>query len=344
MNVNDEKFLVTAAVRNEGAFLLEWVTWYRLLGFEILISYNDCTDDTAHLLGALQEAGWLTCFEHFPAPDEPPKASAMRQTRPRPELKRADWILVCDIDELLVLHKGGMIGGFMDEIGRDFMGVAFHWKCFGIGGWKRYQPGLTHRMFRRAGPSEMTPNIMVKTMFRQPHKFARLGDHAPVSPLPGCGDEFSHLIVDSTGAALPGFAIGVEPSRHTDEDRITHENAQMNHYVLRSAEHFAAKRGTPAASTLKDRYTQHYYKTRNRNDTLDETAMLNEVAFDFAHESALELPMVAYYHHLCCAQYVERLRSAAGRKFQRDKRWKYHMSRAKRALDKAAIGPGSDPE
>ena len=48
---------VIASMRNEGAFLLEWVVWYRLIGFsDILVVTNDCTDASPALLGAVQAA------------------------------------------------------------------------------------------------------------------------------------------------------------------------------------------------------------------------------------------------------------------------------------------------
>ncbi|MFN7053611.1 MAG: glycosyltransferase family 2 protein, partial [Gemmobacter sp.] len=51
---------VVCSMRNEGAFLLEWVCWYRMLGFtDILVVTNDCSDHSPALLQALAAAGWL---------------------------------------------------------------------------------------------------------------------------------------------------------------------------------------------------------------------------------------------------------------------------------------------
>ena len=47
-------------MRNEGPFIVEWVTWYRMLGFtDIVVVSNDCTDRSPELLDALARAGWL---------------------------------------------------------------------------------------------------------------------------------------------------------------------------------------------------------------------------------------------------------------------------------------------
>lgn len=53
-------------MRNEGPFIVEWVSWYRMLGFEVLVVTNDCTDHSVELLQALQAAGWLHHQGHAP--------------------------------------------------------------------------------------------------------------------------------------------------------------------------------------------------------------------------------------------------------------------------------------
>ena len=128
MTAVDEKFLVFAAMRNEGAFIVEWVTWYRMLGFQVLIGTNDCTDHSVALLDCLAQAGWLSHFSHTPG-SHPPKQFAHRQMRRQPQVATTDWLLICDVDELLVIHTGdGSIRGYLDHIGRDFLGVVFHWQ------------------------------------------------------------------------------------------------------------------------------------------------------------------------------------------------------------------------
>ena len=46
---------VVASMRNEGPFIVEWVTWYRMLGFsDVVVVTNNCTDRSPELLDALQ--------------------------------------------------------------------------------------------------------------------------------------------------------------------------------------------------------------------------------------------------------------------------------------------------
>ncbi|MBM1222020.1 glycosyltransferase family 2 protein [Ponticoccus sp. SC2-23] len=328
MTSSGEKFLAFAATRNEGAFLLEWVCWYRMLGFDVLVGINDCTDHSPQLLSVLAEAGWLEFLEHSPAEGQPPKQSAHRAMRRHPSVAGTDWLLICDVDEFLVLHKGnGTIRSYLDDIGRDFLGIAFHWKCFGNGGWKRYRDGLVHRQFRRCGWSENKVNAMFKTLFRDPLRFKAYSDHAPWR-FDGDWSAPENRIVDCEKRVIEKFLTDEHPIRFTAPDGITHQTAQMNHYVIRSDESFDLKRGTPSASAMKDRYTDRFYRARNRNGRKDLSAMANEAAFDAIYAEACAIPGVRRLHHLCCADYVERLCRNQGKRAEDDDRWQKHMDAA----------------
>ncbi len=331
MSDRSERFLVFAGMRDEGAFLVEWISWYRMLGFEILIGVNDCTDRSPALLDAFAQAGWLRWFEHRPPEGTPPKQSAHRQAQRHPATAETDWLLICDVDEFLVLHRGdGTIASYLDDLGRDFLGVAFHWQCFGTGGWKRYQPGLVHRQFRRRGPSQRPANVMVKTLFRTPRRFERWSDHMPWA-FDGEWDRGTNRIVDSEGRIIEALLTGPHPVRYTDVSQVTHRYAQMNHYVLRSVEQFETKRGTLSATAAKDRYTQAFFDARDRNGRRDLSALAHAAAFDRIHTEAMALPGVARLHHLCCADLVTRLCAHQGRAPQDDPRWHAEIAAAEAA-------------
>ena len=102
----------------------------------------------------------------------------------------------------------------------------------------------------------------------------------------------------------------------------------MNHYVIRSEESFDIKRGKPSASALKDRYTDQFYRARNRNGFKDITAYKYAESFDLIHAAAMALPDVARLHHLCCADYVVTLCAHKGVDHRTDERWIKHMDAA----------------
>ena len=55
------RFLAILTVRNEGAFLLEWLAHHRAVGFtDFLVFSNDCQDGTDAMLDRLADLGELT--------------------------------------------------------------------------------------------------------------------------------------------------------------------------------------------------------------------------------------------------------------------------------------------
>lgn len=325
-----ERFLVFAGMRNEGPFIVEWVSWYRMLGFDVLIGYNDCTDHSPDLIAALADAGWVTGVEHRPA-EMTPKQSAYRACRGHAATAVADWLLICDVDEFLTLHVGdGGIASYLDQIGRDHPGVSFHWRCFGTSGHRSYDDVLVHRAFTRCGPDHHRINASFKTMFREPLRYRRFGDHAPdrLEGRPGTG---GLAFVDGEGRPIARFLDATEPVRMTETREISHRFAQMNHYILRTPESFALKRGMPSASAGVDRYTDRFYAARDLNGQRDLSALANAAAFDRIHAQAMALPQVRRLHHLCCADYVARLSANQGRAAGDDPRWQHHMAEAARS-------------
>ena len=76
----DQRLLVATGMRNEGPFIVEWVCWYRMLGFDLLVATNDCTDHSTNLLNAFAAAGWLTHVPHKPREGHQQQRSTLRKS------------------------------------------------------------------------------------------------------------------------------------------------------------------------------------------------------------------------------------------------------------------------
>lgn len=317
-------------MRNEGPFIVEWICWYRMLGFEILVVTNDCTDHSPALLKAFEAAGWMTHANHTPRTDQPPQKSAHRKIMTHPLMADVDWALICDVDEFLVFHQHGTIAEYMGPPPHDFLGLVFNWKCFGQGEWDRYEDGIVHRQFRRCGMGHLPMNRSFKSMFKIPHQFNRIGAHFPHG-FQGDWTDPKNAVHSANGALLPQFSDRENhPIRFTEMDQINHDVAQMNHYIIRSRESYDLKRGTPSAASFKDRYTDDFYKRYNRNGMRDLTALRFMDRFAQMHAEALALPDVLRLHHICCAEYVIELNKLAGTDPEKDERYQHHLKVAAR--------------
>lgn len=319
-------------MRNEGPFIVEWVCWYRMLGFEILVVTNDCTDHSPALLNALAKAGWLTHDTHKPRDGQPPQKSAHRKIMNVPVTAQADWTLICDVDEFLVLHDHDTIADYMGPPPHDFMAIAFNWKCFGTGDRDSYADGFVHRQFRRCGMGHLAINRSIKSIIRNPQMFERFGAHFPHG-FRGDHAAPENAVRTASGQSLPQFrAPENHPIRMVAQDQIDHESAQMNHYILRSHDSYTMKKGTPSAAGFVDRYTDAFFERYNRNGMRDVSALRFKDRFDAVHAQAMALPDVRRLHHLCCAEYVVALNDHAGTDPEDDARYQHHINKATKAI------------
>ena len=326
------RFAVVCSVRNEGPFLVEWVAWYRRLGFtEIVVVTNDCTDPSPALLDALQTAGWITHLRHDVPDGTHICARKLEAAKALPQVAGADWVLVCDVDEFLVIHPGqGQITDLIPPRA-DFLGMAINWRVFGTSGRDRWADGLVHRQFLRASEPFDFPSTWVKTLHAHPDWFRRLGEHGPKRLLPRHAAKWGQpglRWVNADGRDLPEWTPDGDYMRRVPMSRVSFATAQMNHYMIRSVESFSLKKGTLSPVAGKDRYTDSFFDRYNRNEVQDDSALRHAAAFDALHSQAMALPDVARLHHLCCAAYVARLAAKAGQRAEDDPRHAHHLTAA----------------
>jgi len=325
--------LVFTTMRNEGPFILEWVAWQKMLGFErALILFNDCTDRSPSLLRLLEKAGEIATKRHYP--DHvglSPQPSALMACRTHPFMRQCEWMFNCDVDEFLVIHKGdGTIDALLNGGDTPFAGMAIHWRIFGSNGVRRWEDGPVHRRFDHAAQTDTRQNNCVKSFVRQPLQFGDLHTHVPRDwNGPGDWGTGGNYWVLSDGRRWDAFTPDRWPPNGTDNDLITHDVAELNHYILQSWEQYELKRGRPSAAEGRNRYTERFFKRFNHNDELIKNTQAYAARFDAEHARLCAIPGVMRLHHLCCADYVQELCSATGRDHRADPRWLHHTATAK---------------
>lgn len=329
--------VVISSMRNEGAFLLEWVCWYRMLGFSrIVVVTNDCTDHSPHLLDRLAEAAWVDHLRcDIPAGQSGVTATKLAAARQMRAVRRADWVLVCDVDEFLVIHPGaGKLADLLAAPGRPFLGMAINWRVFGSGGQHSYQDLPVHQQFTTAIAPHLFLNRFVKSLFSHGHWFGRFGEHGPhklnlaraQAKSGALWGEQGLVWVTPSGRAVPDWTPDGPYLRHMGQ--VDHSVAQMNHYMLRSSESFGLKRGTLSPVAGADRYTDGFWTRADRRDGQDTSALRRLAEFARIHAQAMALPGVARLHHLCCADHVRLIAQKAGRSADADPRHAAHLAQA----------------
>jgi len=230
-------YTVITTMKNEGAFLLEWLAHHKALGFDnVLICTNDCADPTTRMALRLEEMGLARHHATKPWAATSIQRSALKQARRYAEVAQADWIYVCDADEFLVVKTGdGTVRALtaMASAGAEVISVP--WRIFGSAGRTQYEDQPVTQLFGATQPAprrRLIPSTYAKSLFRRLDLVHRIGIHAPV-PKPEAPRDLKR---EGPGAAPR--REGLNPMLAPADYSV----AQVNHYALRSLDSFLVKR------------------------------------------------------------------------------------------------------
>lgn len=276
------KLLVTA-MKNEGAFILEWVAYHLSIGVDQFLVYtNDCEDGTDAIWRRLAEMGFGAHAENKKIKARGVQKTALMRADDHPLVARAEWLGCLDVDEFINIRHGA---GHLDDLfaavpdGDVFM---LAWRRFGAGRIAHYRDAPVLEQFTRAAP-EVCPypfhNYGAKSLWRRDAGYQRIGVHRPLDLTEG----HTPKVVNAAGQPLEQYrdkGIWLLPQN------AGYAGAQVNHYGLRSAESYLVKcqRGLPNSKITQ--LDLAYWAERNFNAVEDKTIHRHLPAF---HEKLAEL-------------------------------------------------------
>lgn len=215
------KFAVTAMARNEAPYLLEWIAYYRVLGFGQITIYDNCSNDaSARILGPLSKAGVINAVFWKNRRRKQARAYEHAARRLRPFV---DWCLFADLDEFLVLDPGMRLED-LTPTEPDVVAVLICWRMFSSAGKRNRETGLVMERFTKAAPRNAS---VVKSLVRL-RKLRRMTVHMPKA---GEGER----LTDVEGRTVRGI-------RSNSIANAADGRARLNHYKNRSWEEFQCKR------------------------------------------------------------------------------------------------------
>ncbi len=257
------RFLAITTVKNEAAFLLEWLAHHRAVGFtDFLVFSNDCSDGTDVMLDRLAELGHLTHLRN-PGPwPEGPQWAALKAADRHPLRAAADWVLFCDIDEFVNIHLGdGTLGALTAALPKA-TAIALTWRLFGNCGVVDYVDAPVTGQFLHAAPAGMIwpwRASLFKTLFRNDGTYGRLGVHRPRAPDPTRLAQARWF--DGSGRELP------EAYRRGRIFTPLGENpwgmVQLNHYALGAMQSYVLKCDRGRANREAAPFDLSYWVERN---------------------------------------------------------------------------------
>jgi hypothetical protein len=255
------RILAVLTVRNEAAFLLEWLAHHQACGFtDFLVFSNDCTDGTDVMLDRLAAMGVVTHVRNDGPHPEGPQWAALKAADAHPVVQAADWVLFCDVDEFVNIHVGDRTVAALLAALPDATAIPLTWRMFGNAGVVGYSDVPVVRVFTRAAPAVLHwpwRAALFKTLFRNDKSYGKLGVHRPRSPRDVSGQRW----FDGSGRELPqAFHRG---RIFSDFGRDNYQLVQLNHYALGAMESYLLKCDRGRANRTASTFDMGYWVERN---------------------------------------------------------------------------------
>jgi len=158
-------------VRNEGRFILEWISHYRLLGFEHFYIYdNGSTDATRVILEPLIHMGVVT-YVYWPTQPITPSAEIDFFKRFGTDSR---WVAFFDSDEFLELRTSSTLLELLEK--HNAPALAINWRLFGSSWYTSTPDGLVLRNFQYCARNlDRHVKVIVRpdqiVALRNPHNF-----------------------------------------------------------------------------------------------------------------------------------------------------------------------------
>lgn len=266
------RFLAVLTVRNEGAYLLEWLAHHRACGFtDFLVFSNDCQDGTDTMLDRLDAMGLLTHVRNEGPYDQGGiQFTAYKTADQMPIVRQADWIAALDVDEFVNVHTGDRTVQALTAALPDAGAITLTWRLFGCAGQARFRDEPVTRTFTRAAPVVMYwpwRSAMFKTLYRNDGTYGKIGVHRPRSPDPDRVHQARWF--DGEGRELD------DKFRTTrifsNYGRSNYRLVQLNHYPLGSMENYVLKADRGRAVHADHMLGVDYWVERNFNQDEDTT-------------------------------------------------------------------------
>lgn len=229
-------------VRNEGAFLIEWLAHHRGVGFtDVVMVSNDCDDGTDAMLDRLAAMGEVHHIAN-PGPHEGGiQFTGLKRADGHPAVRGADWLMALDIDEFVNIHAGDHSLGALIAALPEADAITLTWRVFGNCGVRDFADTPVTETFTRAAPEVMPwpwRAYLFKTLYRNSGAYRKLGVHRPRAAVAEQAARARWF--DGHGRELDARSRTHGIFSHFG--RPNYGLAQINHYPLGAMESYIVKR------------------------------------------------------------------------------------------------------
>ncbi|MDV7201342.1 glycosyltransferase family 2 protein [Roseovarius sp. 10] len=304
------RVMAVSMMKDEAAYLLEWVAHHLAVGFtDILVYTNDCSDGTVEMLQRLEELGLCYHRENVIPEGHKPQPSALNHAQAEPLVQSADWVLVFDADEFLAIsHPSGTLDGMItDAVNRGANGIVITWRIFGSGGVVDWSRAPVTEQYLRAAPPLWNKGWGVKTLFKFDPDYWKLGIHRPSIKNKWLETDFPDTVKWLNGSGLPMEDYFKFRGWRSIRRTLGYDWAQMNHYAVKSVDAYAIRKFRGNVNNKKAKYDLAYFTIFDRNEQADEGLVKHGPALRAKLAEFLSDPILAQLYHDSLAFHEARL-------------------------------------
>lgn len=243
-----------AIVKNEAAYLPEWIEYHRQRGVEKFYIYdNESSDDIIDALQSYIDDGTV---EYCKIAGAGQQINAYNDCLSRVRYK-TKWLGFIDIDEFIVPISETDIPSLLKSY-EKYPALAIHWLIYGDSGHKHQTDGLVIERFTKHAVTDFIKNRHVKVILN-PRKTYRMKVHNALFAGRKCA-------VNENG----------RPAPHSQNKNITMNKVRINHYYGKSWGEYQIKRAR-GSNAVNSEYDKSCFDTHNKNDVSDDI-MLKYIA------------------------------------------------------------------
>lgn len=298
---------IVTSMKDEAPYIIEWVAYHRALGFDhIVVLANDCTDGTYEILTRLHEMGTISYYENVVPRGAKPHSRALKIANTTPEVRSADFVMVLDSDEFLVVKKPPHTLNALLEIMQDRSGdmMVIPWRMFGSSHLMEFEDRPVVERFTQSMDVSMLPKVGVKTLFRQTDD-VRLGIHFPKFIMKGgeISKKSDALWIDAGGRPLVHKGLTWNGGRQT----IHRDYAEVAHFMIKSLDEYLLKIFRGDGLMNSSRHGIDYWRKADHNEVSDLVVGDNVLGFAEQFDRLFTDPVLSHLHHKSVAHRFEKL-------------------------------------
>jgi hypothetical protein len=303
-----ERRAIVTTMKNEGPFILEWIAYHRIIGFDDFLVYtNDCTDGTDDLLQLLQDKGLVQHRDNpYRQSGMKPQHAALAAALDEPVVDQAKWLVCIDVDEFINVKCGNGTLDALFEAQPDANMISMTWRLFGNADIHRFADEPLTRQFSRCAPEMANkPHVAwgFKTLFQNQGIFKKMGVHRPKGLQPQLHKQLHW--VNGSGRPMP-LSMYRNAWRSTTAT-VGYDLVQLNHYAVRSCESFLVKRDRGRVNHVDRDQGLAYWFRMNNNATTDLSIQRMLPALQAELDRLLSDPEITAAHNHSVAKHRERI-------------------------------------